>query len=275
MKLKQQNQKVKIIGAAALTGFSIVACVFGTLCWFNTLKQTDEYNSVTVISPSGFLKQMTVHHYLTIDENNYIFDKNYDSRIYVGSNGELVYEGSSSLTLGVYTPFDKEHPALLLIELTKPVVNYYDAVLDLCVKTESDYLGETNPDGSLVTRLAQTENSMSSVIQFSAKYLSSTTELESHYSTFVEDDSIEFTKSEIGTMDHFVDIAEDGGSYTNYEQRKDVIEFEEDATVQYVAMVIDYYPESMEYIYGLNIGNPVLSNIESNIGFKCDWEVVF
>ena len=82
-------------------------------------------------------------------------------------------------------------------------------------------------------------------------------------------DTYDFPVSQLTGVGSFVEF-DNQDSYTSFEQEQ-VIYSTTSATVKYVAVVFDYYELAMETIYGVFMGDEILTD---TLNFTCDWTLV-
>ena len=271
MKLKKNHNKIKMIAAVALCGFSAISLVSGAIAWFSASRiSKDSGDSMTAVEPSPIFKRMSFHNYLHIDYVNSVYKFNQTEAGYIDFvDGALEYHGNASISLGAYDQLNQSQPILCLIELdTKHTVSATDPLV-VTAKTDETYIGASED------AIAATGNPLSSVVRF--------------YSTAYEDDddlgTIEGSyTNDSGTFTVYnvpmAAQATDYGSFALFENEYTYDDFDDNPTlyeadngddVTYIAIVFDYYIYALEYIYNTYLGLDIL---DDTITFTCDWTMV-
>ena len=185
-------------------------------------------------------------------ENNYYFEETpKDTLTYDWRTNTATFENGNDISLGVYSILDKHHPMLCIFhfnETEKPVaidVTTTNAFL----ATQSDIEATGNPLSSIVKYSATVGTEQDS----EGHYLYSKKTLNDSFSSFAE------ITNGVPAFREPVD-----GVYSTRIWRDNV---SGDRTV---SVVIDYYPELIEYIYGHFIGNPLFEG-DRTITFDRDW----
>jgi hypothetical protein len=66
-KLPGQNQRIKMLGAIALSGFSLVAVVVSAVAWFSAARRKGNSNGMTILTPDKRFKSMSIHNSVNAD----------------------------------------------------------------------------------------------------------------------------------------------------------------------------------------------------------------
>ncbi len=212
---------------------------------------------------------------------------------------DFTQSGQTSIDLKQYTPLDQEQPLLLMINLREEK-QFNAKELKIGASASVDgYLGDRinyaptyrlngnayNASENANPMIREKDNSvayfpLSSVVKFYYSELAAT-------NTTSGEKSIDDVKNGSSTYDFDLlgnDVDLEGGQ--NFVDFIDVtdddydIDFEQDITIysssnrhiKHVALVIDYFPEAIEYIYQTFLGDDTLDNtFEGILHFICDW----
>lgn len=240
---------------------------------------------------------------------SYSFEKDYCGSItYDWSSDTGTYvpapEGDTTIELGKYEPFDPYHPLLLVFELN----NQYtmeENEFNIRARTAIDgFLGSRNNDNSPRYNLStngvyidtKTETvdqeevttyyyALSSIADFycmdhtttAFNTLKGGTYLTYNISDLESRDTVK-AKKELDNTKTYADLA-----FTEVNNDEETSSFnhspllytsEENAQVQYISVIIDYYPDAIEYIYSTYLGNTTLEDTYDGVlHFACDWRM--
>ena len=273
---------LKIISATAMTIFSLFAAFMGTMAWFMSVRNVDNTADQLQVSASNRkFSRMTLHKYIETADGQYKFEQtpsgtfsyNWGSETTGYNRDTAHYEGDSlSAFMGEYSLMYPSHPFLALIEYSELVVT--DATensIIITANTERNFIGAQNDDGSFKEELTTTNNPLSSIIKFN------TTSYANLNNNKTGTTSYDFNIP--NSWDHFVNITkdnkdnlvfdeEDGG----WENSKTLISVTDGTSIQYIAIIFNYYEEALEYIYNIYLGSPVLE--QESVPFQCDCAMV-
>ena len=260
---KSGNKTLKIVCATSLCIFSLLSVFVGAWAWFMAKRSVGVSNDDFAINNIGDVVSSVEFHTLNQEKeiggvNYYLFNKTPASTVTI-QEGEASQTGS--ISLGTYSSLDPHHPVLMLFELKGSNVS-------ISLQTDSFYI----TDG---VELAATNNPLSSVVEFySFTYSSTTSDPTSLSSRTKTVDGTQYYS--LGTSEFvsgqnnssFVDI--NNGEFTGTFNSE--VSVFEGSTIgkEYIGIVVDYYAESLEYIFSHYMGNSLLDN---EITFACDWEM--
>lgn len=291
MKFKLKNNKLRIVAATSVTIFSLAVAFTGVYAWFSINKAINgdgERNTVTNVT--GKLKSVTFHRLLSkvTDSDgiatSFTFYKNASGTItYNWSTSTGTYvpatSGDTRIQLDSYEPIDQEHPILLLFEFNG---EYNTSLPENNIEINAtsrtgDFLGARDaehdnvPVYDLATDIYKTIDGkpyygLSSIAYFYKKAMS-----QSAFNTFNDGISYTLTKSELTVANRFTTV--DNEAETSSFQRQITIDKENSGGVKYIALVIDYYIDAIEFIYSTYLGDHTLEGNTYNysLNFICDW----
>ena len=249
----------------------------GTIAWFAGVQaQTKDADDFVIDNPSGILETLTIHPLISSNASAYNFSETPDATYVVDPKTREstlnLKEGVTEFGLKRYSMLHPDQPVLFLFTFVDGTKD--SDILMRIASTTDFFLGQTHdvpidPDDpssgtrqELIQALAKEDNPLSSVIQY-------------QYVTFASAPSYTISSASLSSASHFANLSSDGGDFVSYQQEKIIYQGSADTTLKYVAVVFDYYAEAMEYIYTMNIGNPVFDtlDIDEDILFSCDWSV--
>ncbi len=271
-----KDMKLKFASAIALCSFSVVALVLGTVAWFTAARVKNTGNdSINVVCPSGILKQLTIHTCANIDGDTYQFDQTAQGTIaYSTETKKFEYSGNTNVSMGVYDLLDRHHPVLLLVELQSAIIVSDATPVTIAASTNSRFVGESTSEHPVEVD----GNPLSSVVEtFSYGYTRTDLNAISITNGYSYVDAETSQTISINTYDipstesttSFVNFEND--VYTGFDNNISIYRAENGITVQYVAVVFDFFEEALEYIYNTFLGDEIL---EDRVGFYCDWEMI-
>ena len=249
----------------------------------------------------------------TLDGNghlaSYSFEKNYCGSItYDWSSDTGTYvpvsQGDTTIELGTYETFDPYHPLLLVFELSSEYTLEENGFNIRANTTIDGFLGtrlnDNSPkydlDSSSVYIDTKTETVDEQVVTTYYYALSSIADFycidhsTSEFNTLKGGDFLTYNISNLESRDTVKEKKEldDTKTYadltfTEVDNDDETSSFnktpllytsEEDATVQYISIIIDYYPDAIEYIYSTYLGNSTLEDdYDGVLHFACDWKM--
>ena len=177
-----------------------------------------------------------------------------DTVTYNWKSNNATAENGSDIALGAYSILDKHHPVLCIFhfnETANPIT--------IDVTTTIPYLATTDT-------LTSTGNPLSSIVKFSSKH-GTEQDSEGHYI---------YSKQRLSdNFNSFATITNNVPAFTNPVNGVYTAHLWNGTVTgdRTVSLVIDYYPELIEYIYGHFIGNPLVEG-EGSITFDRDWRWV-
>ena len=286
---KPNKKTTKIVAATGMTIFSLLSVFSATIAWFVASKDVGSNGQQISVEPaSGYFYKLSIHNALIVSDSQYRFDTNPWGTVQIEnwhSRRLITNFSSDSCFMGSYDYLEKIHPVLFLFQFGDDSVENYTATTEnpIFVKatTETNYYIGDNAAGRTLYPTDEIDvsqghfNPLSSVIKYSSKVFASTSALnqikaeDSVTLGNVTYDTYDFTPNQLSGTGSFVEF-NNQDSYTSFEQEQ-VIYSTTSATVKYVAVVFDYYELAMDTIYGVFLGDEVLTD---TLSFTCDWTLV-
>lgn len=241
--MKKRKNTLKIIASTSVTLFSLFTLFVSSFAWFLAKRNADADGSgfITSTEPSKIEK---VEIFKEVSKTNYIYNTTADA-----TYENDAWDTESPLNFGVYSTIDQIHTSLIVITLREAEA------------FEINILNPTEYASSLVCinnntptlKLEASGNPLSSVIR-----ISNVEYLESHdYSNNLPTEKYSFVNQENNVFPE--------------SQYKNSIDFSSEDETTKIALIVEYYPEAMQYIYSINLGNKALNN--ATLSFKCDWSI--
>ena len=305
MKSGIRNKKtLKLVGATSVTLFSLLAVFSSAWAWFSMNTEINGSGmDMHVDRSSGRLSKVYFHSFNdnNSEDNQFEFNKTpYATYSYDWENGRVsvVNAGSSSdWQLEDYTALNHDHPALMIFEFDEEYESL--SVGDIFVRghtTVNGFLGERLSNGDpvydLSTPVLHDENhpnalvmkqdanydyyALSSVAAFRNKIFSA-----GEYEDFLEantGDTLSFkTASNIAgealvESESFCDVDNTAETF-EFNQTPYLFKSNVGDIIKYIAIVIEYSPDAIGYIYSTYLGDPILESWENIIHFACDWSL--
>lgn len=247
MKLRRSRRRKRIVIATSIAVFSLANSFAATYAWF-TMNSSVAANGMTVrINNEGSsLAMLTIHrcNLSASTDNNLVFYSEPD--VVVSSSGI----STASVNMDNYSDLNRTQPILLLFGLNEGV-NESDVTISAKSENE-DYV-------ATITR----ENISSFPFSTSVCFKSASYTDESFPFDNVETSSLVNNTS-------FVDI--NNHTLSGYSSQIALFSGNQDRTIKYVAVIMDYYPEAREILLTNNVGVDILALENNNvINFYCDW----
>ena len=275
---KQKKMLIKMLCAAGMCIFCLFSVVTGTVAWFlaNSRVQNtaDDFpvevldNNVSIIEFHEYVDTVTVS-----GVDYYIFNKTATGNVTI-SDGTATQTGA--LSMGKYSFEHPHHPVLVLLELTSNASASIGAKL-----TDTQYWEDKATDASYIATedyslTSATGNPLSSVVEFySFTYSSTTSDQTSVASRTITINSTQYyglkinefvTTGSNSNRTSFVNL-NSSGDYSSLDTNISL--FSGSTTgLSHLGIVIDYYADSLAYIYSYYLGNEYVSQ---GLKFNCDW----
>ena len=283
-----------------MTIFSLAAVFVGVIAWFQMERVFNGGDDFEVNNITGRLKKVTFHTLNSKETNSagiatsFSFNKDYVGSItYDWSTRTGTYvpvtEGDAAIELDDYDPMDQEKPILVLFEYDKEynVANTEHFVID-AISSEDDFLGERDPSTNMpIHPLSETYKgtvdnnpyyALSSVANFYNASLSTsqfnTLNGGSYFTFYKQVQTPEQNKVYLNNSDNFVYVNNDTNVSSFDDDGKITIAEYDTGNIQYIAIVIDYYIDAVEYIYSTFLGDTTLEDTyDYYLRFACDWSL--
>jgi len=293
-KLKMTKRGMKIAAATAMTVFTLFACFSASVAWFQAIQnQNDDSDSFSITDLAGRFKQMTFHELAangkTVSTNesacSFKFNKAVSGSIsYDWNRKQFSTSGTTTISLNPYETLDRYQPMLLLIELQEEYKNV--GANEIAVTATVDHV---DGKGFIGERDAQTNEPiydlsdediyetkngvnyywLSSVIRFFSKSFSA-----SAFTSFSSGSTYDFTLGNMESQSHFVDINSSTETAT-FSENINIYGSQANSSVQYIAIIVDYFPDAVEFIYSTYLGDATLESAEYDyeLNYSCDWKM--
>ena len=301
MAMKKRNSSLKFVCAIAMSMFSLIALFAGTLAWFTSVRIThNAADDFDVVNTSLMVKSIKVYNQANQDVP-YVY-KSTPAVIYtVDGQNVTATTTNEAISIRSYSSLSEnpDSTILYLFEIDTARANTAADGFSIRAKTDtpnSTGAGANGTSGCLVYKdnngvahqllydvdaetkanmqtVSETnphppgdeyfgKNSMSSVISFAAKGISSfTTDLSSQFASVQSDSFVYDIESDVN-----------GDITYDYSQSLDVFTRElntQETCPNFVAVVCHYNALSIQYIFNINLGNPVADS--EIVNFTCDW----
>lgn len=281
MKRRTQSKNAKIISATAVAIFTLLASFSGTFAWFEARRSANvDTGDFQVVNLGENVTGVAFHEFNGVVDGNYTFKTTATGSVTIDpATGTAVQAGTP--TMPTYSLEYPHQPILMLL-----TVKQDSGDASISVSNDSVYIADPNPAGGKTPYNIAQHNThpLSSVAKFIA-FTYSTEEDESQNIThnisiesnnsadqtvILENASSPFAvpKSALDNSKKwksFVDI--NNGEYNGFSPRKNIYTGTT-ANYTYIGIVVEYYSESLEYIYSYYMGN---ESINEGLQFYCDW----
>lgn len=295
--MASKNKKnIKIASATIVSLFSLATVFSATVAWFSLSNSgvTASSMEVKIKTLSGRLDYVEFHDIVTIDESTsskvYQFDKTAFSTIdYDWEHSTASISNSDIFVMSSYSSLVREHPLLVVFAFDTQYTSSFDGDIFIKGTTEiTDFLGAKNADGTPVyplvpdktinkafikgtpQGLAHDYYASSSVINFRSHAFTST-----DYSTLLaSDETINIADSLVDTYENFVSINPEDPDDVSFSQKPTIYAAKAGDEMQYIATIVNYYPEAISIIYSTYLGDSTLENTyNGDLYFACDWSL--
>lgn len=274
--------------------FTLFSVFSASIAWFQTLVQTDgSTDSLHVKNATGKFKQMTFHTLASNGKTISTVESQCSFKFNKASVGTISYDwdtkqystsGTTTVALSPYETLDRYQPMLLLIELQKEYSDLTDG--DLLVSATVNevegkgFIGERNqttnaPEYDLSdSNIYERKNNinyywLSSVVRFFSKSFTS-----SAFETFSGAATYDFTLGNMDNQAHFVDI-DNSDETSEFNENISIYSSPANSTTKYIAVIVDYFPDAVEFIYSTFLGDATLESAEYDyeLNYSCDWKM--
>lgn len=298
---KRNNKSIRYIAAIAMSLFSLIALFTSTLAWFNSVRarqnQADDFGVERVF---GKFNKVTFHILVdkevdVIEANNFFqFDKEPVGTITKNWNtNEISVSGNTSIILSEYKQFDQEQPLLLLFELTSEIDTAIKGPVKINARIENNkttgFLGEKKivnsiqvPRYTFSSDLEDGEESLLLTTINNVDYYPLSSVAKFHVRAFNGDEFDTFKRISTNTYDFTIGDTVAPGNFVTINSVDESSRFVNEVNlynsgnntkVQYVALIIDYYPEAIQTIYTTYLANDYLETVDYILNYICDWSI--
>ena len=281
--MKKLNKKsVKIIAATSMCIFTLFSVFSASVAWFQAIIQRNvDSNTFAVEDLAGKFKQMTFHELasngktISTDEEacSFKFNKNpFGSIAYNWDTKEFSYLGSTSISLNAYETLDRYQPALDQGEVAiSAIVDEAEGKGFIGARDEDTNAPVYDLSDSSIYETKSGANYywMSSIIRFFSKSFDA-----SSFETFSSASTYDLTLGDMSKQSHFVEI-DDSTETSVFNNNVNIFESAASSSVQYIAIIVDYYPDAVEFIYSTFLGDSTLESAEYDyeLRYTCDWKM--
>lgn len=271
-----KNLNVKMVAAIGLCSFSLVAVVVSTVAWFTAFRAKENDGEMKVYTPDKIFKKLTIHEMTDIDYANVTYDFNKTpiaTATYNEDTNNVDYSENFTIEMDTYDDLEQNHPVLMLIELNDTITaTAQDPITVYAYCSNEEYFGLPDEDGNPKKPIQETGNPLSSVVAF---YSHAYTTNEFNSSTITKETTYRFPMAEFDSASGFnratfATFDDTTMEYVSFDQHKRLW-YSETATVNYIAVICDYYRPAIEFVYSTYLSEEVL---EDTIYFTCDWSMV-
>lgn len=306
-----RKKPLTIIAATTMTIFSLMVTFVAAIAWFSMNQQIKgDGMDINVTRMDGRLQNVYVYSFNSSNSNqttwsfnktafaSYSFDWGTRSMV-AGPNNP------ASWNMGDFTSLDKDHPLLMIFAFDKDYSS--QSVGDMYIKgntTVGGFLGARNDEGAPYYTLPQTQvrdeehpesillkrepvynnqgvqeqyqdgtlkyndyYALSSVVSFKNKTFSN-----DEYTTFSSGSYFSFNINSLESDESFTTINNATDRYV-FNQNPFLYKSNGSGNVKYIALIIEYSPEAIGYIYSTYLGDSGLNKYDSFLRFNCDWSL--
>ena len=299
MKSGKNNKSLKLIGATAVTLFSLVAVFAATMAWFAMNKDVGGNGmSITTTRMDGRLQYVYFHSFddETPNDDTFTFNKTpfatyqYD---WADRSLDTVDDEHADWNMGEYSSFDKNHPMLVIFAFDKDYASSVEGDIYVQGKTTvNDFLGRRQTEGEHIGApyytLPQTQvndadhptsllmkksngidyYALSSVAAFRNRAFSN-----QQYFDFLSansGDTLSFPTNTLETDETF-NLVDNAAESYSFNQQPKVFKSNGSGNIKYIALIIEYSSDAIGYIYSTYLGDSGLNSYDSVLHFTCDW----
>ena len=244
--MKKTTQKIVI--ATVMCLFSLFAGFSATVAWFSMNINTDVTGmEVRVKVMDVAFSSLTVHRCDLSSSTSSVLKFFEEPSVRVSNTGDMTV--SAGLDMDNYSELSQTQPVLLLFTLEDGT--YEDEIVVSATSDQTSFVSVITEDN--IARFP-----FSSVVKFkSASYGSG---------PFPYDNVL---ISDLSTTTSFVTINDGSAIYNRY---REPFHGSRHIVIKYVAIVLDYYPEAIEFIKNNSDGYALIAIHNDNaIDFYCDW----
>ena len=264
---KNNKKTIKIISATLMCIFSLFITFTGTIAWFTAVRETNNNVDDFGVKDLGeHVNNIEFHAFegeITQNGNTYYTFSTSPSGSVSIVDGVATQTGS--MNMGTFSIDNPHHPILILFELKD------SGEINFGASTNSNYMASNS------YTLQASNNPLSSIVEFYRFTYSSTssdaTSLSSRTINVGGTNYYSLKTNEFVRGTNSISFPEinNNGDYTGNFRSEIVLYNGVSNGLSYVGIVIDYYQESLEYVYSYYLGHPLLND---GLSFSCDWEML-
>ena len=281
------RNNLKIISATSVVIFTLLVSFMGVYSWFETVRNNNNLAGDIKVTQQGKFSKLSFYELVDSDTDkdgnptNFYFTTTASGYVtYDWETREYDKKGDTNVTLEEYSPLDRNHPYLAIIELNN---DYKSDEGNITVNLTTDTIGflgalensrnkySLGPESELKVSVVDgvVYYPLSSVTTFSYLALSST-EYNSWINNKTTFDIDVDTLSE--TEEHKFVTPVNTQQTSTFDNNITIYNSEAGDTVKYIAIVIDYYFDAIDAIYSTFLGDATLESDDYKLNFLCDWE---
>ncbi|MCR4911170.1 MAG: hypothetical protein K5925_01425 [Bacilli bacterium] len=293
---KDKKSLLKIVAATSVAIFSLLSVCTGAFAWFLSVRDQSAASSSFSVKSYGKFSSLKFH---TFEDSRTVSSIKYLDFNGGTPTGSITYDwernacnnpvGNTNIVLDQYDPLNQSQPLLAIFELDREYNTSLDgSVMINAIASKNDFLGKTKNDGTTTYRLGVLNDPMlmhydngvyyyplSSAATFKCRGFSED-EYEEWISswTYSDDDYVSgfyslADNSLTNSREKFVQITNEVPSF---HQNINIYNSGEGHNIKYIAVVIDYDADAVEYIYSSFLGNHYLESTGYHLSFVCDWD---
>lgn len=255
--------KLKIIAMTSMSIFSLAVLFIATSAWFTAVRNVKtEGDGFVVTTEPNVIESVEIHPEVVTDSNTvyHSYQEEATSTYDVSTKTWSGDTSNNKFQLGTYSSMSPNHSSLIVLKLIDNASS--NSNLSLKIKTNKTYsesLVGLDSNNKPTTSIASSGNPLSSILRFSYfEYDEAITDYDFTSLTFEK-------KSFYTVSSGFI-------TESDYSQTITLSDSNIKSTTKYIAVVMEYYDEGIQYIYSMNLGADVL-NTEGDITYTCDWGI--
>ncbi len=257
-----KSEKLKKVCILSISIFTLIVVFSATSAWFASIRttSTDGTGFITTKEPS-VIESLEIHPEIKDSENN-ITNYSYQETATSTYNPQTkTWSGDTTnekFQLGTYSSLSPIHSTLLLLKIKEG-----SSSCKFKITTTTDYTSSLvgiDTTNKPTKEIATSGNPFSSILRFS-------------YFEYDSKPSFDFTSTTLDSKKAFYTIPSTGFiKEDNYQKELTFTDENVKSTTTYIAIIMEYYDEGIQYIYSLNLGASALEN-DANITYSADWKI--
>lgn len=268
--MKIKGSKIgTIVASTGVAIFTLAATFSGTFAWFQATRTgSTNANEFRINNIGDCVAAIEFHQFDSIQTINgvdyFAFNSSQSGSVTINNN-QAIYTIQGGLEMEEYSTDDPHHPILILLTI-KDSGNATIRARRSNNNVDYDYMASEEYE------LEERENNtLSSVVEFFA--FTYATEGETSLASRTRNGyyTLPVSDFERDTEDAkaFAEFDDDGDYSGNFRSQVAIYNGPT-AGYSYIGIVIDYFAESLEYIFSYFLGNDLLSD---GLSFTCDWSL--
>ena len=244
---KTKKARHGIIMATSMCLFSLFSVFSATYAWFSTNLNTETKGmEIKVKTIELDYSAMTIHRCdLSASSSAHYHFFSTPSAIITNSGSTSV----AGIKLDNYSKLNKTQPLLLLFTLTDEV--YEDDVTVSAISENDSFTTE-------ITAQNVAHFPFSSAVRFKSMSYAG--------------ENFPFDNVLVSDLSSYTSFASVSGQTTSFTNTIQPFNGESHSIIKYIAIVMDYYPDAIDYIFNQNLGvGSIAANNNNAVDFYCDW----